>query len=152
MYPTVIHFIALPGAGPALVRWAPMPDAVGVYVYRSAVSIPPEKTETFYSGELTQFIRRMQVRPETTALVDETPPHPAWYLVQSVDAKGNLHQTTFTVEDVEAATELPADAERAADVPCHNHSIYQQFPDMVFREDDKIARMTVMNMATGLKK
>jgi hypothetical protein len=156
MYPDRILFQDItPDIGGIWVQWDPIQgtEVQKYMVYRSSVAIPPDATERFYGGAFAQHVQVVPVDPERMALFDETPPNPAWYLVQAALTNGDIVSVSFSLRI--AGTEIstvPEDAARVRDEGashCHAN-VYRTMPTLVFREDDKAVRTSTHHMARSL--
>ena len=157
MYPSPVHFVRLePGSRGAILRWVePLVGAVSYVVFRATRPVRPSETEDFYAGLLSKHIRRMELPPETRALVDESPPPDAWYLVQARDRDGNLVSVDATIQPAgDGLVSVPDDAVtigQSAPPPPGGRGAYARMPEIIYRDDDARGVVAIRTMARGME-
>lgn len=143
MYPDPVVFQAA-DTGDVLLSWAGQGGATGYLVYRSDCAIPPASTEAFYAGAFGRSVATFRLDADVTSVIDR--PHgAAWYLVLATDGDGNLTAVDLCIE--------PAGARLVEAHPLASHahtSVYENLPELVYREDDPRGRLSMYTMAHAL--
>ncbi len=153
MYPSPVIFTKFETKGGALVTWGePASTSIRTFiVYRSATGISAANTEAFYTGTFASKVERMELAPDSRALWDQSPPLPAWYLVQAIDESGDLVSVPHSVSAIEGELRtLPEGTVTAGDARPHSHNIYGELPPLVYRDDDPTGQLSMRTMARSL--